>query len=158
MEASIVGAGLILAMYALIVPMTHRIFEENIKDLNAKIKKFEELKSKITPESKDREITALSDLRSEIGSMQQFPSYLGRGAVLTFFLYILTIFVDLLLFLTPPSTILGFLVFTFFTLATFAFLVVGGGAIITIYNIVKRDFDEITKKQKELELNPIKEI
>ena len=85
MEASMVGAGLILAMYALIVPMTHRIFEENIKNLNDKIKKFEELKSKITPESKDREITALSDLRSEIGSMKQFPSYLGRGAVAHFF-------------------------------------------------------------------------
>jgi hypothetical protein len=36
MEASMAGAGLILAMYALIVPMAHRILVEMDKELTSK--------------------------------------------------------------------------------------------------------------------------
>jgi hypothetical protein len=155
MEASMAGAGLILAIYALIVPMAQRIFKESVEDLNSKITEFEKLKNKITPESDDNELKQLKNLIREIKDLRKFPSYLGIGVVFTFFLFAISIYFDTLWIITPSphSTGFDFLVVLLFITATSIFLVVGVGAISRIYKSIKKEFDEITKKQKELKLD-----
>jgi len=62
MEASITGAGLILAVYALIIPVSHHIFEELNTELKDKETKFEKLKNNLTIESKTNEVKELNKL------------------------------------------------------------------------------------------------
>jgi uncharacterized protein (DUF2225 family) len=156
MEASITGAGLILAIYALIVPMSHRIFVEMDKELTAMKMKFEKIRTTLTPESTDKEMKQLNSLIKEIKSMSKFPSDLGIGVVFTFSVYFVSILFDSLQLVNPSSTssqtfVLGGL----FIVATVSFFFVGGNAILRIYSSMKKEFDEITKKQKELASNSV---
>ena len=155
MEASITGAGLILAMYALVVPMSRRIFEENVNALNVKIKKFEDLKSKITPESNNKEMKQLNNLRSEIKDMRNFPYYLGIGVVITFSLYIISTTYDVF-WLTNPTQGTDIFLAIVFIVATFSFFLVGLGAIFSIFRSMKKEFEEITKKQNEIKGDTLK--
>ena len=153
MEASMVGAGLILAMYALIVPIARRIFETMVTDYNCKVKEFEELKNKISTDSKTEELKKLKSLIKEMKDLRGFPDYLGKFAVFTFIVYIAQIIIDLVWLVSiSPSAALGFSSWVLFAVATVFFFLVGGSAIGTIYSIMKKEFDEITKKQKELGL------
>ena len=154
MEASITGAGLILAMYALIVPMAHRIFEDNVKDLNSKINQSEELRNKITPESKDKDKNQkqLDNLLKEIRDMKKFPRYLGVGVMITFLLYFVSLVYDSYWFTGWGSALNSYVTFWFiFIMATTSFFAVGISAILAIFDSMKKEFDEITAKQKVAE-------
>jgi hypothetical protein len=153
MEASIAGAGLIIAIYALFVPISKRIFKENIEDLNSKITEYKKLKAKITPESDDKE-AQLKLLMIEIKAKRKFPFYLGIGAIATLFLYTTSVYLDTLWLITPSPHPAGFdnLLLFFFIAGTSFFMAVGFDVVVSIYKSMKREFDEITKKQKELKI------
>lgn len=152
MEASVVGSGLVLAVYALIVPMAHRIFEERVRNLKSKIVEFEELKSKISHESNNKEMKQLNNLRIEIKNIVDFPFYLGIGVVITFIFYILSTILDsyYIISVIPPEG-LDVVSATLFILATASFFLVGLGAIFNIYTAMKKEYAETTKRQKESE-------
>jgi hypothetical protein len=155
MEASVVGSGLVLAMYALIIPMAHRIFEERVRDLKSMIVEFENLKSKITPESNDKEMNKLNNLRLEIKEVTGFPFILGVGVVITFVLYFFSTMLDSTwLISASPAEGLDLVLTLVFWLATISFLFLGLGAISNISVFMKKEFEETTKKQKEIGSNP----
>jgi Fe2+ transport system protein B len=94
LEASITGAGLVLAVYALITPLSQRIFTERAKKLQSLIEKFEEEKSKITPDSSQEDFNRLNQLRRNIKEVRIFPRYLGIGILITFMLFMFSAISD----------------------------------------------------------------
>ena len=116
--------------------------------------KFEKIRTTLTPESTDKEVKQLNSLIKEIKSMSKFPSDLGIGVVFTFTVYFASILLDSLQLISPSTTSFqDFVLGGLFILATLSFFSIGGNAILRIYSPIKKEFDEITKRQKELGLN-----
>ncbi len=150
MEASMVGAGLVLAVYALIVPMSGHIFKELNNELNDDLIEFNKLKSKITPESKE-EMKKLSKLRGNMERLKKLPYYLGFGVLVTFLLYSFSILFDAMWFFNPMSVeATGYIVVGLFVSASVVFFLVGMVAIYIVWVSVQNEFEEITKRQKKL--------
>jgi uncharacterized membrane protein YciS (DUF1049 family) len=152
LQASITGAGLIFAIYALFTPLSHRIFEERIEKLQRQIERFDELKDKITPDSKSKELKKLQDLQDLIKETKIFPRYLGYGVSLTFVGYVTSVLVDWawLINLDNRVELLEIIITTVFAISTVAFLFVGGLAILEIYLSMRKEFEDIKKKQEEV--------
>ena len=151
MEASIAGAGLIIAIYALLIPISKRIFKENIEDLNSKITEYKKLKTKIISESDDKEVQ-LKILIGEIKAKRKFPFYLGIGAAFTLFFYTTSIYFDTLWLITPSPHPVGFdnLLLFLFIAGTSFFMAVGFDVVGNIYRSMKKEFDDISKKTNAL--------
>ena len=84
LQASITGAGLVLAIYALITPLSRRFFSyraEDIQDLKEKIRKTD------TSISRD-DLSELRNMLDSIEALKDFPAYLSWAAGATFLLYL----------------------------------------------------------------------
>ncbi len=148
MEASITGAGLVLAVYALIIPMSTRIFKELDREIKDNLIEFDKLKNSITPESK-KEMKKLDQLRKNINGTKLLPARLGFGVLITFSLYCLSAIVGAVEFVSPYSQPIDYLPILFIV-ATGAFFVVGGLAIIMVLIPMINEFEAITKRQKKV--------
>ena len=141
LQASITGAGLTLTAYALIIPLSKRLFELRAKTSANLIKEFQtkviESKSKI----KDGE--DLKELIDKITETQDVPDYLRIGMMLTFLGYVVSTLLSYGVAFNwerPSSdTFLSFI----FVLTTVLFLIVGLTAIIDIQKIMKGDLAEV---------------
>jgi len=152
LQASITGAGLVLAVYALVTPLSHRIFTERAKILDSKIEEFEKQRCELTLDSSDKEIKQLQELRKEIEQIKIFPLYLGFGVALTFMLYMSSVLVSTgwLLFtdsrvFTTEAEIIGF-----FHTANILFMAVGILVIYEVFQSMKKEFEEIKERQKRV--------
>ena len=67
MQVSITGAGLLLAIYALIIPISRRIFLERAHYLKKKTEEFAKQRSSLTADTSSKEFKALQRL-SEVRS------------------------------------------------------------------------------------------
>ena len=148
MEASITGAGLVLAVYALIIPMSSRIFKELDREIKNNLTEFDKLKNKITPESK-KEMKKLNKLRGNIENLKLLPVRLGFGVLITFGLYCLSVIVGAFELITPFYYSVEYLPIIFI-IATVAFLVVGVFAIVMVLMPMINEFEAITKRQKKV--------
>lgn len=147
MEASITGAGLVLAVYALIIPMSSRIFKELDREIKDSLTEFDKLKHMITPESK-KEMKKLNKLRSNMENLKKLPTYLGIGVLITFLLYCLSVIIGALELISPFYYSFEYLPITFIV-ATVAFFVVGVFAILLVLVPMVNEFEAITKRQKK---------
>jgi hypothetical protein len=151
-QISITGAGLILAIYALVAPLSRKIFKERAKILKKKIQEFEDLRSHITPESSHKEIDKLKRLKKEIEEVKIFPRYLGIGVTVTFLSYMFSLIVASGWLANPlnqtPNNEL--LIIVLFTVSNVLFLFVGLFTIFEVFNVMKKEFEEIKKRQKEI--------
>jgi len=152
LQASITGAGLVLAVYALVTPLSHRIFTERAKILDSKIEEFEKQRCDLTLDSSDKELKQLQKLQREIEQMKIFPRYLGVGIALTFVFYMFSVaFSTYWLLYTNFRTlnteieIIG----TFWSANTL-FMVVGVLVIYEVFRSMKKEFEEIKEKQKRV--------
>lgn len=150
--ASITGAGLVLTIYALITPISSKMFQKRIELLQKKKQKFDELKGKINSESSDKDFKQLKELRSEIREVKAFPKYLGVGILLVFVLYIITTLSSTLWLSTPSRhPIQELYVVGFFLAATFGFLAVGVVTVFDVSRTMIAEFEEMKKQQEEVE-------
>lgn len=147
-KASITGAGLVLAVYALIIPMSSRIFKELDREIKDNLTEFDKLKHTITPESK-KEMKKLNKLRSNMENLKILPARLGVGVMITFFLYCVSTIADSIGLINPSYSrdFLGII----FIVATGAFFVVGAVAIGMVLVPMVNEFEAITKRQKKKE-------
>jgi len=153
LTASITGAGLILAIYALITPIARGIFEDRVKLLRKKRKQFDEMKAKISSESSDKEFKQFKTLSTEIKGMKIFPRYLGFGVLAVFSLYIITAFSAVGWLMNPSLDDFSrdFTLVMFFFVSTFGFLFVGSYAITDVLRTMIREFEQIKKEKEEVE-------
>lgn len=152
LTASITGAGLLLAIYALITPISRKIFEERVKLLRKKKSEFDKLKEKISSESSDKDFERLKTLATEIKGIKMFPRYLGFGVLVVFSCYIFTTVFAFGWLMNPTQDIMKEYVMTFlFLISTFGFTVVGYFAITDVYRAMKGEFESLKKEQQEVE-------
>lgn len=149
LTASITGAGLVLAIYALIIPITRRFFSYRAKDLHEQL---QELKEKIhetdTCVSQD-DLAEMKTTLENIGERQSVPSYLGFGAGLTFFGYMVATLLSFLWLIEyNQSTVASYLPFTFF-ISTIFFLLLGLFSIKDISGTMKREFEDLKQKVED---------
>lgn len=160
LEASITGAGLIVAIYALITPISSKIFEKRFELLKEKRTDFDKLKKEITSESSKKDLKQLRTLASEIQKIRTFPKYLGFGVLAVFMLYILTVATAFNWFVYPNlyrDDTSEFILRNLFLVSTIGFLAVGGYAIIDVYRAMRQEFEQM-KKQKDEVKNKIQEM
>jgi len=152
LTTSIAGAGLIIAIYALIAPISNRIFEERLNSLHNKMVEFEKSKEKITPEESLEEFQHFRAKAVEIQSMKAFPSYLASGVKFVFTCYIMAAFFSLLwLTNVVQNTLAEFLLISLFCLSTISFFIVGWYAIKDVNISMKEEFEQLKKAQEEME-------
>ena len=154
LTVSITGAGLILAIYALITPISRKMFEERLKLLRKKKEEFDKKKRKIDSESSDKDFKLLRTLASEIQAIKAFPQYLGSGVLIVFVGYFLTIIVSFLWFIVEPhikGTYEPSILILFF-ISTIGFLSVGVYAILDVYRTMKEEYEQVKKEKKEVVL------
>jgi len=149
LQASITGAGLVLAVYALIIPLSRRLFSYRAEEIYENI---QELKKRILDTGahvSTEEISELETLLETIGKRKEFPTYLSWGAGITFFGYIASTFLSFFWMIDyNRPTADNWLPSTFF-ISTFFFLLLGIISIKDISQTMKREFEELKKKVEE---------
>jgi len=152
LTASITGAGLIIAIYALIVPTSKRIFEKRLTLLRDKIEEFDKSKKSITPEESLEDFQRFRAIAVQIQSAKAFPTYLASGVKFVFTGYVITAFFSLF-WLTDvvQNPLAEILLLLIFCLATFGFFVVVWNAITDVGNSMKEDFELLKKTQEGME-------
>jgi len=151
LEVSITGAGLVLAVYALVTPISEKIFQKRAISLKSLIEEFEKEKNKITVDASTKDFKHLNELRSQIKSIRVFPRYLGVGVVATFSFFMLCALFSALWSMNViyrSDTIEAYIIGNFFA-ALFILLSVGISTIIEIFDIMRKEFEDIKAKQRE---------
>lgn len=153
LQASITGAGLIIAIYALITPIMDKIFKERVRLHRKKKKEFDKLKEKITSESSAEIFKKLKTLAKEIKEIKMFPRYLGFGVSFVFSSYILTVFCGLnwFIFESYRNFVHEFVVVNLFFFSTIAFFIVGMYAIFDVYRAMKGEYEQLKREREEIE-------
>lgn len=94
--ASMVGLGLLIAIYSLVFPQIDKIVEKNTKKLNELIKKRDKMFKKL---SKERENTTLTEeyklLQDEIKYLKKVPFHYNWGFFLTAVFFTISLFVTI---------------------------------------------------------------
>lgn len=151
LTASITGAGLILAIYALITPLSKKIFDDRVTLLRVKKKEFDRLKVKVSSDSSDKEFERLKKLASEIKKIKTFPKYLGIGVILVFMCYFVCIYACLSwLTFSDVGEMFEFWIVLSFLIATIGFSFVGIDAVFDVYWAMKGEFEEVKKEKEEV--------
>jgi uncharacterized membrane protein (DUF485 family) len=155
LQASITGAGLIIAIYALITPIMDKIFKERVRLHEKKKQEFDKLKEKIDAESsKKKDFERLTTLSKEIKGIKMFPRYLGVGVLIVFICYMFaaTFAYSWLMMSQPARTsVLEFWIVLFFGFSMIGFLIVGMYTIFDVYRAMKGEFEKVKKEKEEVE-------
>jgi hypothetical protein len=151
LEASITGAGLVLAIYALITPISKKLFSERADQLNTFLCEFEEGKKKLTDSSSNKDYDDLKSLLNKIKNVRTFPMYMGIGIIVTFTLFVVSAILDWMWLISDTYWYFVFegAINLLFIASMVSFLVMGLAVTTEISDIMKKDYEEIKKKQKE---------
>jgi uncharacterized coiled-coil protein SlyX len=152
LQASLAGAGLVIAVYALVIPLLNKLFTERAETLTKLTKELREISKKMDiTDSKaiEEKVEKLSRIGTEISGKISYPSYLSLGFSLTFIGYIISTLMCLQILVNPSAPISvpldGFLV-PLFGASTIGFGIVGGFSIKDTYSVLKKEFDETKKR------------
>ena len=155
LQTSVTGAGLVLAVYALIIPIASRLFKlraETLTELKEEITKIsEKLDTKDTEDTQKR-ISRLTTISEELSEKISFPDYLSWGILLTFIGYIASTLMCIQWLVNPSAPITEHIdswLPPIFVATTIIFLIVGIVSINDIYSVMKREFEETKKKIEE---------
>lgn len=149
LQASVTGAGLVLAVYTLILPMSRKLFEERSEMLLASIRELSGKAKKLKTKSLEQEIPYLKELVKRIEGFMKFPRYMSIGMFLTFLGYIISTFLSLSWLMDLHKPVVDFWLPIAFTGSTLAFLVVGFFSIKDTYSSLKKEFDAILARLAE---------
>jgi hypothetical protein len=152
LEASITSAGLLIAIYALITPLSSKIFETRVKPLKQKRREFIDLMAKISPEGSEDDIDKLRSLSGEIGEIGTFPSYLGQSVIFDFVLFMVTAIFAFFSLIDP--SVIGWQISCeiLFGISMLGFLSVGVYAIVDVFRSMRSEFENVKKQMGEYEI------
>lgn len=143
LQASITGAGLVLAVYALIIPLSRRLFEKRADESLALTREFKKKATESKTELEDGE--NMKELIDKITETQSVPDYLRIGMGGTFMGYITCALLSYAVAVNWQRPASDDLLSWVFVLTTIVFLLVGLTAIKDIHKIMEKDLAEIRK-------------
>ena len=147
LQASITGAGLVLAIYTLILPLSRRFLEERAR---MTLESLEKLKQKVGEIEIETPIDTkkLEALVNEFQTRQTYPSYLSLGIAVTFFGYIASALMSVGWILSEDraSTFYDQWLSFVFVGSTFLFLIIGLLSINDISQTMKKEFEKSKKE------------
>lgn len=149
--ASITGAGLVLAVYTLFIPIAGRFFELRAKLMYESLSELKEKTSEKGVSISEKEIKELEDLLEDIRTLKSIPSYLTLGMYLSFFGYIASTLLAvgwILDFQNYRANYDQFLPFAF-VCSTIVFFISGFWIIKELNETMKEEFEELKKKVEE---------
>ncbi len=146
MSTSITGAGLVLAIYALIRPIT-QILEKRAESYKQSVTDLKE-KSKSLGKRTDKELDEMKTIVDEIKEKKTPPYYTGLGILLPFLGYIASALFACLWVLDWNKLIIDFGLPWLWGLSTFIFLMVGIVVIGDIYEVTKHEYDRLLRTKE----------
>jgi F0F1-type ATP synthase membrane subunit b/b' len=149
LQTSITGAGLVLAVYALIIPLYKKIFNyraesiyEDLQDLKEAIR---ETDTRVSQEKLDE----LKESLENIEAHREFPSYLGWIVGASFFLYLASTLMSVWWILDwNRATFDSWLPYAF-GISTILFITIGIYAIKDISQTMKKEFEDLKEEVEE---------
>ena len=152
LQASITGAGLVLAVYALIIPLSRRFFSFRAEEIHEEV---EELKERVRETDTRISADELSELKAMVESIEErqgFPAYLSSVAGATFFLYLASTLMCVWWILEWNKPTFDRWLPYAFGIATLLFLLIGIASIKDISQTMKREFEELKEKVEETKI------
>jgi len=150
LQASITGAGLVLAVYALIIPLTKTFFNYRSERLEKEVK---ELKEMVAVENPYYETVDLDKIRKRLDRIEkerEIPTYLGLGAGTVFFGYMVSVLMSYGWLAEWQKPTMDFWLPLAFVASTFLFLLMGLYAIKDIRDTMKWEFKDLKKLRKQM--------
>ena len=149
LQASITGAGLVFAAYALILTLQERILklraEKYAKFFNDLYSRMNQLSSEKVTEGNQKKLMRICDeikaLNKKLDSAKTLPTYLRFGMGTIFFGYIASTLASVLWLIGLQNA--DSLLLVLFTASTVVFLVVGLASIREISSIMAYDYEKI---------------
>jgi uncharacterized membrane protein len=149
LEASVTGAGLVLAVYALIVPLSNKIFGYRIKEISEEVEELKKEAKKTQTSISQDDIKKFRNLLDSIETRKDVPSYLSLWTGLSFLLFVLSAIMSLLWIADILWSVMDFWLPITFFFSIILFLIVGLSGISDINQTMKREFEELKKKVEE---------
>jgi hypothetical protein len=163
LTASVTGAGLVIAFYALIAHMSDKIFERRFELLDEKNKEVEQIVSsgegfkdenlKTTIDRLEERKRALEELSQEIDSIKTFPRYLGPIVAINFGVFLLTALFSLIWLFSSPenrANINDWVIPLLFSVSVGLFAIVGISGIGDAMGTMKDQFEKARKKKEKV--------
>lgn len=152
LTASITGAGLVLAVYTLIIPLSRRFLSYRAEEIHGEIQELKEKVHKTNTRVSADELNELKTMVEDIEERQGFPTYLSWGTGLTFLFYVIATFLSFFWLIDyNKPTAENWLPFTFFVSTVF-FLSLGLYSIKDISQTMKREFEDLKERVEEAKL------
>jgi hypothetical protein len=152
LEASLTGAGLILAIYALISSILDKIIKVRKELIAEKKEQFDSFAEKIKTERSAANMKQLNKLNDALKELIPFPNFLGVGVVLVFMLYLFVSFFAFQWFTQPidmKSLVTEDFMAVFFLLATGGFFIVGVYTITEVARTMRHEWKELEEEKKK---------
>lgn len=156
MGASLTGAGLILAVYSLILPRSQRILQQRAEKLVNGIEELRKRTKDLSTVTSTKEIEEMQTQIKELAEKINLPEYLGIGVGLTFLAFIVSLFMSIWWNIGWNFEYMDKNLPTAFGGAVFLFFLVGMTTVKDIYSSLKQEYQEQKrfvndlKKQRKL--------
>jgi hypothetical protein len=153
LQASTTGSGLILAIYALIVPFSRRLFERNIAGFLEALKYakggFDQFEHEVRKEAEISKSDAERNVFEYLLVPIAYPTYLRFGVGLTFLGYIATILLCSAWIVNWGLVVVDALIVPIFVFTTLVFLIIGLMSIRDVKNLMTRDLRQIIERLRK---------
>lgn len=155
LQASITGAGLILAVYGFIIPLFDKILKYRVDSLT---KRIVDLKNK--PARKFLlEEGSIDDMRNDLNyieSIRKLPSYFSGIVIVSFVLYLLTSLFCMWWFIDWQKEFMNNSIPWTFGIATVLFVLIGAMTIKDLIGFIKNKHETLLKEAVDSIDNPNK--
>lgn len=149
LEASVTGAGLVLATYALIIPLYKRIFSYRAEDVYETLQEFKKSAHEADTLISQEKLSELKTKLETIEEQRGFPASLSWGMGITFLGYMVSTLMSYAYVASSDKpTWMEFWLPVAFVGSTLLFLILGLASINEISETMKREFEDLKKKVK----------
>jgi len=149
-QASLVGAGLVFAVYALVISIMNRMFRLRLDTVTASLGEWLTASKRFdisTNRGLNEMERSLDDTARKIAGEFRYPLHLIVGFLTTFIGYIVVTFMCVQWLVSPtPTQYVDELIAPIFVVTTFVFLLVGLLSLLDTYYITRRQFEKMMDK------------
>lgn len=155
LQSSITGAGLVLAVYALVLPYASKILRARNSILGSSVLAFKEAAMSTGIEVSDKELARIKKLIAEIETKKNYPTHLSAGGIgLAFFLFSLSSLMALWWLMDWNRLLFDYWLPISFGIATVVFLFIGLYNVYDIHSVLKQEFESLKAESESDDAQP----